>query len=60
VANFASGRTEKVSAAFGLRVADVAPGQGSVTISYESQSFKSGAEISAAALVLWLLLIIFI
>jgi uncharacterized membrane protein YfhO len=60
VGTFASGREEKITDATGLRALDIAPGQGSVTITYKSQSFKLGLEISAAALIILVLLFIFV
>jgi hypothetical protein len=60
LANFSSGHTEKIQNAFGLRVVPVAPGQGNVTISYRSKSFQLGLEISAAALLAWIILVVFI
>ncbi len=59
-AKFSSGETEKVQDAFGLRAVSLSPGAGSMTISYQPQSFKLGLEISIASLVIWGALIILI
>jgi len=60
VAGFSSGSQEKVQDAFGLRAINLAPGQGSVVIAYKSKSFQLGLEISAAALLAWIILLVFI
>jgi ABC-type multidrug transport system fused ATPase/permease subunit len=63
-ANFASGGSDKVTEAFGLRAVALRPAQpalrslgeggGSLTITYEPQSFILGLEISGAAMLVWL------